>query len=63
MASSNSFAFIAKQIRYECVSFVESFLGSCRLFSTPPTFSVTSTNIPAFIANKSAFLDCCFSFV
>ena len=42
---------------------MEPLLGSCGLFSTPPTFSATSTNVPAFIANKSAFLGCCFSFV
>ena len=63
MVSSKSFAFITKLIGHEYVSFVEPFLGSCRLFSTPPTFSATSTNVPAFIAKKSAFLGCCFSFV
>lgn len=61
MAFSNPFAFITKQIRHEYVSFVEPFLGGCRLFSTPPAFSATSANVPAFIVNKSAFLGCCFS--
>lgn len=56
MASSNSFAFIKKQIRFEYVSFLESFLGSYRLFATPTTSSVTSTNIPVFMAYKSALM-------
>lgn len=48
MASSNSFTFIKKQIRLEYVSFLESFLASYRLFSTPPTFSATFTNVPIY---------------
>lgn len=56
MASSNSFTSIKKQIRLEYVSFLESFIGSYRLFSTPPTFSATSTNVPVFMAYKSALM-------
>lgn len=56
VASSNSFAFIKKQIRLKCVSFLESFLGSYRLFSTPPTSSATSKNVPVFMAYKSALM-------
>lgn len=63
MVSSNSFAFIKKQTRLEYVSFLEYFLDSYRLFSTPPTFSATSTNVPAFLAYKSALMSCFFSFV
>lgn len=61
MASSNSFAFIKKQIRLEYVSFLEYFLSSYRLFATPTTSSVTSTDVPVFMAYKSALMSWAFS--